>query len=184
MENVKLQLNIQNYLAPVLIIGIAVLLRLLPHPPNFAPVAALALFGGTYLDKRYAIALPLLVMVLSDIFLGFSGSTPFVYGSFVLIGFIGIWLQKRKTILTVVAASLFSSVLFFLITNFGYWLTFSLYPKTLEGQLQAYYFALPFFRNTILGDFVYTGVFFGGYEAVRVFLRSHEQRFEARNPKS
>lgn len=166
MQNSKVQLKIQKYVVPLVIIGIAVLLRLLPHPANVAPIAAMALFGGVYLDKKYAIALPLLTMVVSDIFLGFSQSTPFVYASFAITGFIGMWLKQRKSVRNIIFASLSSSVLFFLITNFGYWLTYSLYPKTFAGQMQAYYYALPFFRNTVLGDFLYTGLFFGGYEMV------------------
>lgn len=158
--------------APVfLIITSAVLLRLLPHPANVAPIGAMALFGGVYLDKKYAIVLPLLAMVISDFFLGFSQSTPFVYLCFALTGIVGMWLKKRKTVSNVIGASLFSSVLFFLVTNFGYWLTYSLYPKTFEGQLLAYYYALPFFRNSVLGDLLYTGLFFGGYALISWYLR-------------
>lgn len=172
MKTKDFKLKILKTAPILLVIACAVLLRLLPHPANVAPVAAMALFGGVYLDKKYAIVLPLLVMILSDVFLGFSQSTPFVYLCFALTGLIGVWLRSRKNILTVVSASLFSSVIFFLVTNFGYWLTYSLYPKTFEGQLMAYYFALPFFRNTAIGDLLYTGLFFGGYAVVSTYFRS------------
>ncbi len=165
-------MSIKDILAPAIVVGIAGVLRLLPHPANVAPIGAMALFGGVYLHKKYAIALPLLAMFLSDIFLGFSQSTPFVYASFFIAGLLGMWLKERKTIRNVIVASLFSSVLFFLVTNFGYWLTYDLYPKTFAGQIEAYYYALPFFRNTVVGDLFYTGLFFGGYEAVSVYLKA------------
>ncbi len=159
----------QKILLPVVIICIAAFLRLLPHMPNFAPIAAMALFGGVYLDRRFAIALPLVAMIVSDIFLGFSQSTPFVYGCFILTACMGMWLKRHTSVGMVIAASLLSSVLFFLVTNFGYWLTNSLYPRTFAGQMAAYYFALPFFRNTLIGDLFYTGLFFGGYAFAQRF---------------
>lgn len=159
-----------NFFNATILIIFAVVLRLLPHPANVAPIAAMALFGGAYLDKKYAIILPLLAMIISDFFLGFNQSTSYVYTSFILIGCIGIWLKSHKTLTNVLLGTLLSSVLFFLITNFGFWLAFDLYPKTFAGQLQAYVMALPFFRNTLLGDFFYTGLFFGSYELIMHFF--------------
>lgn len=167
----------KNLFLPLSIILIAIALRLMPHPANVAPIGAMALFAGAYLDKRFAIILPLLAMFGSDIFLGFSGSTPFVYGSFILTGFIGMWLKERRTLPNIVVASLASSILFFLVTNFGYWLTFSLYPKTVAGQLQAYFFALPFFRNTVIGDMLYVGLFFGGYAYAKRLIAHLERQY-------
>jgi hypothetical protein len=159
-------------LFPILaIIFFAVVLRLIPHPPNVAPIAALALFGGVYLDKKYALVIPLLAMFVADLFLGFHASMPAVYISFLLTGLIGIWVKKRKSLVTVFGATLVSSTLFFLLTNFNYWLSSSLYPKTLSGQIEAYYYALPFFRNTVLGDMLYTSIFFGTYELVLRTMR-------------
>ncbi|MBI2074263.1 MAG: hypothetical protein HYT83_00325 [Candidatus Levybacteria bacterium] len=151
---------------PLSIILFAVILRLIPHPANFAPIAAMALFGGAYLDKRYALTVPLIAMLFSDYFLGFHSVMIFVYGSFLLTGLIGLWLKNHKNAAYVFGAALFSSFLFFLITNFGVWLVGGLYPKTISGLLQAYVYAIPFFRNTIIGDLFYAGVFFGGYEFV------------------
>jgi hypothetical protein len=94
----------------------------------------------------------------------FHASTFAVWGSFILIGFIGMWLRERKSVTNVLAGSLTASVLFFLITNFSFWLSTSLYPKTIEGQMLAYAMALPFFKWTVLGDVFYTGMFFGAYE--------------------
>ncbi len=160
----------KKLLHPFLVIFLAVVLRLLPHPPNVAPIASLALFGGCYLNKRYALFVPLVAMLISDYFLGFHNTMLFVYGSFLLTGLFGIWVRKRKTVKNVIGVSLFSSLLFYLITNLGVWVVGGLYPKTLPGFLQSYYFAIPFFRNTIIGDLFYTGLFFGGYELIlRVF---------------
>lgn len=167
-------------ISPLLIIGIAVILRLVPHPANFAPIAAMALFGGVYLNKRYALIVPLIALFISDIFLGFHESMPFVYGSFVLTGVIGMWLKHHKTPWTVIGASLVSSVLFFVLTNFNYWYAASLYPKTGAGLVQSYINAVPFFRNTILGDLFYTGLFFGSYEFV---LRTFSEKRKAQSVK-
>jgi hypothetical protein len=168
MKSKDFKSNISNLGLPLLVVIAAAALRLLPHPANVAPIAAMALFGGAYIkNKKAALVLPLLAMFFSDIFLGFSQSTPYVYLCFTFSGLLGIWLSRRKTIGNVIVVSLASSLVFFLVTNFGYWLSTSLYPKTIAGQIEAYYFALPFLRNTLLGDLLYTGIFFGGYEAVK-----------------
>src|SRR5213593_4904638 len=126
--------------------------RLLPHPPNVAPVAAMALFAGAQFSHlAAACAVPLAAMVLSDVLLGFHSTMPFVYGSFLLIVLVGTQVRRRKTSLPVVMATLASSVLFFVITNFGVWVTGTLYPKTWAGLTTAYVAALPFFRNRSSG---------------------------------
>lgn len=163
-------MKVQQAISPLLIIGIAVILRLLPHPANIAPIAAMALFGGAYLNKRYALLAPLVALFISDIFLGFHQSMPAVYLSFFLTGCIGFYVSTHKTPRNVIMASLLSSVLFFLITNCNFWYAYPLYPKTLAGLLDSYAAALPFFRNTIIGDFLYTGLFFCAYESVRLWL--------------
>ena len=154
----------KKLISPFLIIFLAVLMRLVPHIPNFAPISAMALFGGVYINKKHALIVPLLAMLVSDFFLGFHKGIPFVYGSFLLIGLIGIWLREHKSLRNILAATFFSSLLFFIITNFGVWLIGEIYPKTFSGLIQCYIFALPFFRNTILGDAFYVGILFGSYE--------------------
>ncbi|HEX8931783.1 MAG TPA: DUF6580 family putative transport protein [Patescibacteria group bacterium] len=146
----------------LLIIGGA-LMRLVPHLPNFTPIAGMALFGGVFLKKRYALIIPLAAMLVSDFFIGFHSLMPYVYGSFVLSGLIGLWLRSHKNVFTIVSATFLSSVLFFLITNFGVWAE-GMYARNLSGLLESYMMAIPFFRNTVLGDLFYTGVFFGAYE--------------------
>lgn len=150
------------------LILLGALLRVAPHAANFVPIAAMGLFGGTYLNKKYALVVPIAAMVVSDFFIGFDSiaSRAVVYGSFLAAGLIGLWLRNHKNIYTVVGASLASSVIFFLVTNLPFVHGASLYPLTLEGTIISYTNALPFFRNTLLGDLFYTSVFFGAFELV------------------
>ncbi|MCL5407340.1 MAG: hypothetical protein M1429_02500 [Patescibacteria group bacterium] len=145
-----------------------VVLRLIPHLPNFAPIAALGLFGGVYLNKKYALAVPLLAMLFSDIFIGFAEFwvTFSIYLSFLLIGLIGLWLKNHKNFSNILGATFLGSVIFFLMTNFAVWAATPWYPKTIEGITQCYFLAIPFFKNTILGDLFYVGSMFGFYEFV------------------
>lgn len=158
-----------TYLIAYLLIGLAVVLRIMPHAPNFAPIAALALFGGVYLNRRFALIIPLAALVISDFFIGFYSYKIMlsVYLSFAMIGLGGIWLRRHKRVGPVVGATLAGSTLFFLVTNLAVWAFGSLYPPTLAGLLASYTMALPFFKNTLLGDLFYTGVLFGSYELAR-----------------
>ena len=164
-----------SFLIALLLIIFAALSRFIPHPPNFAPIAAMALFGGVYFDKRFALLVPLAAMLLSDYFIGFHNVILFVYGSFLLVGLIGLWLKRNKKVRWIVGASIGSSILFFLITNFGVWLM-GAYPPTLAGLAECYVAAIPFFRNTLVGDLFYVAVLFGLYESALYFLRPKEVR--------
>jgi hypothetical protein len=158
---------------PTIFIVIGVLARVIPHPANFAPIAAIALFGGVYMNKKQALIVPILAMMLSDLVIGFD-STPMrltIYGTFLVIVLVGFWLKQHKNTKTVILASLFSSVMFFVTTNFSVWAFGTMYPKTIFGLTDSYVFALPFFRNTLLGDLFYSGLFFGGYELVRSLIQ-------------
>lgn len=151
------------------IILLAVVARILPHPPNFAPVGGLALFSGANFKKKFSIFIPILAMVISDLFLGFHATIPYVYISFILIWFIGRLLKNTKWY-SIFAASLGSSLLFFLVTNFGVWQTGSLYPKTVQGLYQCYIMGIPFFRNTLSSDLLYSYSFFYGFKYLSAFL--------------
>jgi len=152
-------------LAPLFFLLFGLLARFLPHPANFAPIVAIALFSARYLPKKYAFVLPLSVMFISDLFLGFYGPTMFfVYGSFILSGIIGLIARHQKSASFIPLASFSSSLVFFLVSNFGVWLTTTMYAKNLIGLQSCFIAAIPFFRNTLLGDFFYTGLFIGGYE--------------------
>ncbi len=165
----------------VILIFSAAAARLVPHPPNFAPIGAMALFGGAcFADKRWAFAVPLAAMLVSDLVLGFHRLMPVVYGSFVLIVCVGFWLRKRRALVPIGAAAMSSSLLFFAATNIGVWALGSLYPKTWQGLVACYVAAVPFFWNTLLGDLFYSAVLFGGLAlAERGFPAIRESAFEA-----
>jgi hypothetical protein len=142
----------------------AALSRLVPHPYNFTPICAMSLFAGAYLaNARLALAIPLLAMLLSDAILGFHGTMPFVYAAFALVALIGIGLQKHRSTLPVLAATLSGSVLFFVITNFGVWAVSGMYSYTWQGLATCYVAAVPFFHYTLLGDLFYVAALFGSF---------------------
>ena len=157
----------------VLLVLIGVSLRLLPHPPNFVPIIAIALFAGVYLSKRIAFVLPMIAMIISDIFIGYYQFSLMaaVYGSFLICVILGFWLKKHKKWYTIGGSTILGAVLFFLITNFAVWALTPWYAKTFSGLIQCYFMALPFFRNTLLGDLFYVTLFFGAYELIEVLIR-------------
>lgn len=156
-------------LASLLVLA-AVFSRLIPHPPNFTPIAATALFGGAYFnDKKLSFAIPLIALFLSDLILGLHTLLPVVYACFALIVLIGFRLRENKSVTKVGIAAISSSVIFFIVTNFGVWLIGSYYSKTIEGLTACYVAAIPFFQNSLSGDLFYTGVLFGGFELVRKY---------------
>lgn len=151
--------------------------RILPHPPNFAPVGALAVMAGTYLPKRYALFLPLFLMFVSDYFIGFYDIKVMaaVYLSFLLYVFLGSFFGKNKKIVNLGGSALLGSILFFLITNFAVWAFTPLYSKDLSGLIMSYIYALPFLKNTLFGDIFYITTFFLLYQYILkvIFLREH-----------
>lgn len=188
----------KDMLAVGLVIFFAVLLRLFPHVPNFAPIGAMALFGGVYLGKKYAVGIVFLIMLLSDYlllyihpfssqFFTFShlyspivlihSTTLYVYGSFLLYVVIGIFLKKHQSLQNLALVSLGLSLLFFLVTNFGVWAA-GAYSRNITGLWESYIMGLPFFRATAFGDLFYTGVFFGGYALVNQIIFKTRKIYE------
>lgn len=166
-----------QWVLPTLLIVFGFSARLLPHPPNFAPIGALALFGGIYLPRRLALIIPLGAMILSDLIIGFY-SLPImlsVYGSFALMNVIGLWVRERKRFSTVLGGTLCGSTLFFLITNAAVWAFSGIYPFTFSGLTQSYMMGLPFFRNTLFGDLFYVGILAGSYECIAYWLKNKVQ---------
>jgi len=146
----------------LIMISFGILSRVIVHAPNFTPVLSLALFGGMYLKGRQAVWVPLALMVMSDFIIGFHDVMFFTWGSIVLISVLGLWLKERKSFVSVLGASCASAVGFFVVTNFGAWLT--LYPHTMDGLRQCYILAIPFFRGTFISTMVYSLAFWAGYE--------------------
>nr|NUR38328.1 hypothetical protein [Sphingomonas sp.] len=158
---------------------IAATLRLVPHPPNFTPIGAMALFSGAYLGRKVlAFAAPLGALLLSDLVLGFYHGQATVYFSVALIVMIGIVALTRKSPLRVGAAAIISSIVFFVITNFGMWLFSGFYPRTLGGLEACYVAAIPFFQNTVAGDLFYATLLFGGFRLAELLM----PRLRARVP--
>lgn len=163
-EAMPLTMNKERLLALIAIILAAAACRLLPHPANVTPIAAIALFAGAHFQRTsLAFAIPLLAMLASDAVIGFYSGMWVVYLAFAVIVAIGMLLRGHITPLPVAAATLASSGSFFLITNFAPIHHSGLYPHTLEGVLQSYTMALPFFTNTLLGDAFFVALLFGGF---------------------
>jgi hypothetical protein len=154
------------------LILLAAFSRLLPHPPNVVPITALALFGGVYLEKKHTFIVPIAAMLISDYFIGFHSGMTWVYASFIAIGFMGLWLRRHRSIAATFGATLAGSLLFYVVTNFGVWIGSSVYPHNIEGLVGCYVAAIPFFRNTILGDVLYVTVLLGTYEMLSMVIPS------------
>lgn len=186
----------RSLIIPIAIIFAAALLRLIPHLPNFAPIGAMALFGGAYLSKKYSVPVIIATLLLSDYLLLYANpftpnwidfktlysptalihsTTPFVYGSFLLNVLIGWIIARKKSAPTVIGASLVASIQFFLVTNFGVW-AMGAYNRGIDGLIQSYIMGLPFFKYTIAGDLFYTGLFFGAYELILFLSKRFRHR--------
>ncbi len=162
-------------------IVLAVLSRILPHPYNFTPLGAIALFGAAYFtDKKWAILIPLIAMWISDLILNnfiytafFEGFTLFnsgmiwIYGSLILIALLGMKFLHKITLPRVLGSAVGASVIFFIVSNFGVWLTSPMYPLNLGGLAACYTAAIPFFHNTLAGDIVYCATLFGAFEYLK-----------------
>lgn len=140
------------------------LARFLPHTANFSPVLAIALFGGVYLRRSQALWVPLVLMVATDLALGLHATIPFTWGSVILTSMLGLWVREQACLGRMVIGAVASAVLFFVVTNFGAWLSY--YPHTGEGLALCYQLAVPFFRITLLSTLVYSLVLFGTYEFI------------------
>jgi hypothetical protein len=146
----------------------AALIRLLPHPPNFAPIAAMALFGGAYFaNKKLAFLIPLAALFFTDAIIGFHYLVPAVYISFALIVAIGLFVQTIN-VKNIFLASVSASVSFFVLTNFAEWMFGVMYPKTAAGLAMCFTAAIPFFHYTLIGDLFFVSVMFGAFELFRL----------------
>ena len=159
----------------ILILGI--LSRFIFHVPNFTPVVAIALFSGAYVNRKFAFILPLGLMLVTDLVIGLHSAVVFTWGSMLLIPVIGLYIRKKRGLLSVLSASIGSAVLFFMITNFGVWLTTGLYARNMAGLIQCYQLAIPFFRVTLLSTLVYSSIFYAAYELIAVRVKNTQLAF-------
>jgi len=166
--------KILDYIIAICFIILGIVFRFLPHPPNFSPIAAISIFSGVYLASKISLLLPVTILFLSDIFLGFYELPVMisVYICFLISVFLGRWLQRRKTFKNTIFISLLSSVIFFVITNLAVWAFTPWYPHNSVGLVQCFIMALPFFRNTVLGDLFYVFLLFGSYEFILRYLKN------------
>lgn len=154
-----------------LVFVLAVLTRFIPHIPNFSPVFGALLFGGAHIPKRDSVWFPVAVLAASDYALTryiygmqMSWGQSFTWLGFAMIALIGCWLRNRASLAKWAAAAVAGPTAFFLISNFGVWLGWKMYPPTLEGLIACYVAAIPFYGNSLLSSVLYTAVLFGGYE--------------------
>ncbi len=161
--------------------------RILPHPDNFSPIAAMGLFGAAYFQRRWMVVLvPFAGLFLSDLVLNnviyrnffpdFTWYTSlWIYAAFALVMLLGwVLLRERVKPGRVAVASLLSSGIFFLVTNFSVWLESGMYSKTWAGLLGCYAAGLPFLTNTVLGDLCFSAVLFGVYAWATKRVMSYE----------
>jgi hypothetical protein len=167
-------MNPTRFVFVVGMIAAAALSRILPHPANFAPMNAIALFAGAYLSDRKGVAIivPLLTMWISDAALqfltgwGFHADMWVIYGTIALITFISFPLAKHRNTARIGAFTLVAAIIFFILSNLIPWAMhgmYGMYPRTGAGLVACFVAALPFFQNSLIGDVVYTAILFGGF---------------------
>ena len=144
----------------LLFIILGVLSRILPHAPNMTAVGGVALFSGAKFNTKKAVTITLLTMLISDFIIGFHSLMFATYGGMILAVFVGKWISQRAGARRIIAGTFLSSAIFFVITNFAVWAATPLYAKTMNGFITCYIMALPFFRNSITGDLLYSISFF------------------------
>ena len=147
----------------IALIVFAICMRLLPHSANFAPIMAIAIFGGAVLPKRVAVWVPLLAMMVSDAIIGFYPMMWVTWSCFLVVALVSNQLLRRPSIAKGALLTVSASLFFFVVTNFAVWVTSGMYAHTYEGLMQCYIAAIPFFRNTLSSDVIYTAALFGVY---------------------
>ncbi|MGB4655881.1 MAG: DUF6580 family putative transport protein [Bacteroidales bacterium] len=181
MKTIKLE---PTLLAVIIMVVIGAAFRFIAPLPNFTPIAAIALFGGTYFNRKVlAFVIPFATLLISDLIIGLYD--PFVmlavYISFALIVGLGLLMQKRVKVVNIIIASLIGSIIFFLVTNFAVWASgvMPIYANNFAGLMQCYAAGLPFFKYSILGDLTYNAVLFGGLyllvNNVKVFSKQQQE---------
>lgn len=147
--------HFKNYILPVSLILILSFSRTIPHPPNFTPLLAVGIFSGFYFKKFFlSVFIVLLSMFIGDLYLGFHNTMIFTYLALTVAVGIGLLIKQFKTF-EIFFSGIFSSICFFLITNFGAWITLEMYEKNMEGLVSSYIMAIPFFHNTLISTFLY-----------------------------
>jgi hypothetical protein len=164
-------LYLLRFVIIALIIFAAAALRILPHPWNFTPIGAMAIFAGSLFRNRWiAFLLPLTALFAGDLFVGFYKLMFIVYIGFALSVAIGRWLVQSRTVARIGGAVFLSALQFFVVTNFGMWALSDFYPKSSTGLAACFVNAIPYFWNTLAGDLIYAAILFGGFALAEKFL--------------
>jgi len=180
-QNIK-----KEYTILILLVVLASFSRILPHIPNFTPIVAIALFSASYFSNKYlAFIIPMLSLWLSDLvinnvilsgyygkFIWFYPGFIWQYASFLIIAIIGIKTLKKRSFIRILGITISSSLVFFLITNFGVWISSSMYPKNIFGILACYTAAIPFYYSTLFGSLFYSFFLFGIYDFYALKLKT------------
>ena len=186
-----MKIKLSHWILPILIL-IAALSRIIPHPVNVTPIATIGLFGAAYFNRKIlAYIVPLISLFISDLIINnvmlssyyghftvFYPGALFVYLGFTLIAILGFVILKKIKISNIIISSLIASGIFFIVSNLGTFFMGGMYPKTWEGLVLCYTAALPYFPNTILGDLFYVGVLFGGFELIKLNLPALAKEYQ------
>ena len=155
--------NLESYYLPIVLILILSFSRLIPHPPNFTPIIAVAIMSSYFFKNIYLSFATLLVsMLLADAFIGFYSNMLFVYLSLLLIVFIFHKISEKMNFKNLFICGFIGSLIFFIISNFGVWVLGSPgvldlpYEKNLNGLVECYVLAIPFFGNTFLSTVIFS----------------------------
>ena len=165
-----MKIRSENTTDQILALGLVmlgILFRVVPHPDNFTPTLAIALFSGVVLPPALALTVPFLVMMASDLIIGLHSLIWLVWGTFLAMVLVGIWVRNNAGPAKLLGAALSGSVFFFFVTNLGVFLFQNMYSKDWQGFVQCFTMALPFFRNTLSGDLFYTFTFFALFLAAQ-----------------
>ena len=162
-----MELKSNNQVIALILIVLGTLFRVLPHPDNFTPTMAIALFSGAVLPASLALVVPLLLMMASDLLIGLHPLFLLVWGSFLAVVLLGAWVRKNPGFGRTAVATLSGSVFFFVSTNLGVFFFGGMYEKSWAGLAECFTMALPFFRNSFAGDLFYTASFFALFLAAQ-----------------
>lgn len=177
----KWKLALTETAVALLLIAVAVTGRMVWHPAQVAPVAAAALFAGFYLRSRWlALCVPLAAMALSDAWIGvynYKIMTAVYLGLCVPV-LLATILRRDLSLPRLIGCSLLASVVHFVLSNGAEWAYGSMYTHDAEGLALCFYQALPFFRNTMAGDLLWTSVFFAVHGLIANRLQITPPRFE------
>jgi hypothetical protein len=159
--DLKFDFKSSDVILAIILVVIGVLSRLVPHGWNFTAIGAIALVSGLLVaNRKLAVLTPVLALFISDIFIGFHDTMIYVYGAYALIAGVAIVFSSQRSFGKIILYSVASSLMFFVISNFGVWASGLLYPNNLSGLMDCYIMGVPFYRNQFLSDLILTPVLF------------------------